>query len=73
MEMIQAINLAMLIQNAEGKWQYYSVNGVNFYIFGSHYGGRTFNDVAVGSWDTPQEFFDSSYNVRNNDSKDDNQ
>ena len=42
-------HLAMLIQNEEGKWQYYSVNGNNFYISGSHSGGRTFNDVAVGS------------------------
>lgn len=64
-------HLAMLIQNEEGKWQYYSVNGNNVYISGSHSGGRTFNDVAVGSWDTPQEFFDSAYNVRNEDSKDD--
>lgn len=64
-------HLAMLIQNEEGKWQYFSVNGNNVYISGSHSGGRTFNDVAVGSWDTPQEFFDSSYNVRNENSKDD--
>lgn len=64
-------HLAMLIQNEEGKWQYYSVNGNNFYISGSHSGGRTFNDVAVGSWDSPQEFLHSSYNVRNENSKDD--
>ena len=63
-------HLAMLIQNEEGKWQYYSVNGNNKYFSGSHYGGRTFNDVAVGSWDSPQEFLHSSYNVRNGDSKD---
>lgn len=64
-------HMAMLIQNEEGKWQYYSVNGADFYILGSHSGGRTFNDVAVGSWDSPQEFFHSSYNVRNKDSQDD--
>lgn len=63
-------HLAMLIQNKDGKWQYYSVNGNNFYISGSHSGGRKFNDVAVGSWDSPQEFLHSSYNVRNGDSKD---
>ena len=28
------------------------------------------NDVAVGSWDSPQEFLHSSYNVRNGNSKD---
>lgn len=64
-------HLAMLIQNEDGKWQYYSINGNNMYISGSHSGGREFNDVAVGSWNSPQEFFDSSYNVRNDKSKDD--
>lgn len=63
-------HLAMLIQDDNGKWQYYSVNGNNKYFSGSHSGGRTFNDVAVGSWDSPQEFLHSSYNVRNGDSKD---
>ena len=63
-------HLAMLIQDVEGKWQYYSVNGNNMYFSGSHSGGRTFNDVAVGSWDSPQEFLHSSYNVRNENSKD---
>ena len=64
-------HLAMLIQNEDGKWLYYSVNGNNFYISGSHSGGRTFNDVGVGSWNSPQEFLNSSYNVRNDNSKDD--
>lgn len=64
-------HLAMLIQDKNGKWQYYSVNGDNVYISGSHTGGRPFNDVAIGSWDIPQEFMNSSYNVRDNDSKED--
>lgn len=62
-------HLAMLIQDENGKWQYYSVNGNNMYFSGSHSGGRTFNDVAVGSWNSPQEFLNSSYNVRNENSK----
>lgn len=67
----EGTHLAMLIQNEEGKWQYYSVNGNNFYISGSHSGGRTFNDVAVGSWDSPEDFLNSSYNVRTENSKED--
>lgn len=63
-------HLAMLIQDENGKWQYYSVNGNNMYFSGSHSGGRTFNDVAVGSWNSPQEFLHYSYNVRNENSKD---
>ncbi|MDE5930067.1 MAG: hypothetical protein K2H03_06260, partial [Muribaculaceae bacterium] len=66
---IEHQHLALLIQNVDGKWQYYSVNGNNFYLFGEHKGGRTFNDVAIGSWDSPQEFFNSSYNVRDEESK----
>ena len=64
-------HLAMLIQNKDGKWQYYSVNGDNVYISGEHKGGRPFNDIAVGSWDSPQEFFNSPYNVRTDNSKND--
>lgn len=64
-------HMAMLIQDEDGKWRYYSINGNNVYISGTHTGGREFNDVAVGSWDSPQEFLDSPYNVRTGDSKDD--
>ncbi len=56
-------HLAMLIQNEKGKWQYYSVNGNNVYVSGVFWGGRPFNDVGVGNWDSPQEFFNSSYNT----------
>ena len=66
-------HLAMLIQNEDDKWQYYSVNGNNVVLplIKKHTGGRQFNDVAVGSWDTPQDFLDSSYNNRTEESKDD--
>ena len=29
-------HLAMLIQNEKGKWQYYSINGDNVYVSGTH-------------------------------------
>lgn len=66
-------HMAMLIQNEDGKWQYYSINGDNMYIplLKCHTGGRTFNDIAVGSWNSPQEFFQSAYNVRDENSKND--
>ncbi len=60
---------AMLIQNEQGKWQYFSVNGNNVYSSGQHSGGRKFDDLAVGEWNTPQEFMDSDYN--NSGNKDD--
>lgn len=64
-------HMAMLIQDVNGKWQYYSVNGNNVVnpLTKNHTGGRTFNDVAVGSWDSPEQFLNSPYNVRNEESK----
>ncbi len=64
-------HLAMLIQNDDGKWQYYSINGNNVYVSGKHSGDREFNDVAVGSWDSPYDFFHSQYNSCTEDSKND--
>lgn len=61
------LHLAMLIQDETGKWQYYSINGDNVYISGTFKGGRPFNEVAVGSWDSPEEFLNSSYNVSKGD------
>lgn len=57
-------HMAMLIQDENGKWQYYSINGDNVVnpLTKNHTGGRPFNDVAVGSWDSPEQFFNSSYN-----------
>ncbi len=57
-------HLAMLIQNEQGKWQYYSVNGNNVYLSGKFSGGRTSNDVGVGNWDSPMDFLNSSYNSK---------
>jgi len=61
-------HLAMLIQNENGKWQYYSINGENMYSSGSFTGGRENNDVAEGSWDSVEDFLSSDYfNNRNAD------
>lgn len=67
----QGQHLAMLIQNEGGRWEYYSINGDNLRISTWHFGGREFNDIAIGDWGSPQEFLDSSYNSRPTDSKDD--
>ena len=66
-------HLAMLIQDEKGKWQYYSINGNNVYnpITSKHSGGRPFNDIAVGAWNSPKEFLDSSYNLKTDDSRED--
>ena len=54
--------MAILIQNDAGEWQYFSVNGDNVYVSGEFSGGRKFNDIAVGEFDSPQEFLNSPYN-----------
>lgn len=55
-------HMAMLIQNKKGKWEYFSINGDNVYVSGKFSGGRKFNDISVGSFDSPQQFMDSEYN-----------
>lgn len=55
-------HMAMLIQDSNGSWKYYSINGNNKYLSGHFTGGRPFNDVGVGAWRTPEEFLNSNYN-----------
>ena len=59
-------HMAILIQNDKGKWQYFSVNGDNVYIPGTdiHLGGRKFDDLAVGEFDSPEQFIQSAYNSK---------
>ena len=57
-------HIALLIQDEQNKWKYYSVNGNNVYVSGIFTGGRPFDDLGVGSWDSPQEFLNSQYNTR---------
>lgn len=77
------MHMAMLLQNEEGKWEYFSVNGDNVYLpvpislafppifVIRHMGGRPFDDIAVGSWNSPEEFLNSTYNVKTKDGKED--
>ena len=58
------LHTALLIQNEDKTWSYYSVNGADYYKSGSYSGGKTFNDVEVGNWKSPQEFLDSEYNYK---------
>ena len=55
-------HLAMLIQNENNKWSYYSVNGNNKYFSGKFTGGRKKNDISVGEFDSPEQFLNSAYN-----------
>ncbi len=58
-------HMGMLIQNNAGKWQYFSLNGDKIYnnTNGSSGGGPT-NDIAVGEFNSPEEFMNSAYNTR---------
>lgn len=58
----EGVHMAMLIQNNDNKWEYFSVNGDNVYISGKFSGGRRFDDIAVGDFASPREFFESAYN-----------
>ncbi len=64
-------HMAMLIQQDDGKWKYYSINGNNVYFSGTFSDGREFNDIAIGNWNSPQDFLNSNYNSRTEDSQND--
>ncbi|WP_455961624.1 RHS repeat domain-containing protein, partial [Bacteroides bouchesdurhonensis] len=61
-------HMAILIQNKEKVWQYFSINGDNVYVSGKFTGGRKFNDIAVGEFKSPQDFLNSQYNTEGNGS-----
>ena len=64
-------HMALLIQNEKGRWNYYSINGDNLFIGKIHFGGREFDDLGVGEFNSPVEFLYSNYNQQTSESKDD--
>ena len=68
-------HLALLIQNEKGKWMYYSFNGIPVYEFFEGFsGGKPYHDLGVKTFDSPDDFMNSTYNregskeeVRNNE------
>lgn len=53
---------ALLIQNDEGKWAYYSYNGDKFYSSGGTVGGKDYHDKGEKIFDSPQAFLNDAYN-----------
>lgn len=43
----EGMHMAMLIQNNDNKWQYFSVNGDNVYVSGKFSGGRRFDEGYI--------------------------
>ncbi len=55
-------HLALLIQEEEHMWRYYSFNGTNIYELTNGYlGDGPDHDVGRGSWSSPQEFLDQAH------------
>ncbi len=52
-------HIALLVQNENKEWRYYSVNGDDKYIIGSHSGAKTTDDIDVPVAGDPQLFLDS--------------
>ena len=61
---------ALLIQNDNSKWSYFSMNGTNVYdkTYGLA-GGKPYHDLGEKSFDSPQDFLNSSYNRTANNEK----
>ncbi|WP_163223412.1 RHS repeat domain-containing protein [Bacteroides sp. 214] len=61
-------HLALLIQNKNGNWQYYSLNGDKIYNkTGGLLGGGPTNDVGDREFSSPKEFMSSLFNTDTED------
>jgi len=59
---------ALLIQNENHKWKYYSMNGNNLYkLTDGKIGGKPYHDIGSKIFNSPQEFLSSSYNKNGTD------
>ncbi len=64
-------HLALLIQNDNGKWAYYSMNGNNKYKSSNgKKGGKPYLDIGVHIFDIPMAFLNSSYNQEGKNKRD---
>lgn len=59
---IEGQHIAMLVKNENNRWGYFSINGNNLFYSGSHFGGRTFNDLGEHEFESPEAFLKSNYN-----------
>jgi RHS repeat-associated protein len=67
-------HMAMLIQDDNGKWQYFSLNGDWVYKFtDGTMCGKPYHDTGEKTFDSPQEFLQSTYNSKGDEQQiDDN-
>lgn len=57
-------HIALLIQNKENKWEYYSYNGDWVYNLSmNQMGGKPYHDTGNRSFDSPRSFLSSMYNT----------
>ena len=64
-------HLALLIQNDNGKWAYYSMNGYNIYnLTKGTAGGKGYHDLGSKTVDSPIAFLNSSYNQEGKNKRD---
>jgi len=58
-------HMAMLIQDKNRKWHYYSLNGVPiFKATNGYFGGGDTDDVGKKEFNSPEEFIQSAFNTR---------
>ena len=61
-------HLALLIQNDDGKWAYYSMNG-DYKYKNTHgkKGGKPYHDIGEQTFNSPSDFLNSDYNIEGTD------
>ena len=52
-------HIALLVQNENNEWRYYSVNGDDKFISGEHQGAKTYDDIDVPIVGDPQSFLNN--------------
>ena len=52
-------HIALLVQNENKDWRYYSVNGDDKFISGEHQGAKTYDDIDVPIVGDPQSFLNN--------------
>ena len=62
-------HMALLVQDEEGIWKYFSLNGDKIYNSSSGLNGVPTNDVGTGGWSSPQEFIDQAHKTTKEERK----
>ncbi len=63
--LLATLHIGMLIQNKNKEWEYFSLNGVNYYeSTGGRIGGNNHDNLGQISFESPEAFMNSEFNTK---------